>query len=338
MKFDIRLGNVSKERCLGNYYLDLSGTVAPVTAGFYGPIDDKGIPLIDYDRAFKSRWIFGGKRRRYGVHYTPVTIAQYALGLYGQLLNGKSDESKDCFLIQADWLRDNLVSMPDGFGLWLHWFAQPSYSLEPPWVSAMAQGQGISALLRAFDLTDDNSYLEAAQLAFQAFRHDVADGGVSFQDANGCLWFEEYPSRPASHVLNGFIFALWGIFDFWRVTADESIRAFWQQGVDTLKVNLPRYERGNDWSRYDLIREEKASYDYHLTHVMQLEVLAQLTGEPLISGKAERWRRGAENVNLTALSAACYARGALRRIGLLYRPDVMGITVDSAICGGEGRA
>ncbi len=333
MSYDIRLGNVSKECCLGDYYLDFSGTVAPVAAGLYGPLDDKGIPLIDYDRMFKSSWMFGGKRRKYGVHYTPVTISQYALGLYGQLLNGKGDECKKSFLIQARWLRDNLVRMPDGFGLWLHWFSQRSYSLEPPWVSAMAQGQGISALLRAFDLTGDNRYLEAAQLAFQAFRHDVKAGGVAFQDGNGCLWFEEYPSRPASHVLNGFIFALWGIFDLWRVTADESIFKFWQQGLDTLKVNLPRYEWGTDWSRYDLIREEKASYEYHLTHVMQLEVLAQLTGEPLFREYGERWRRGAENVNLTALSAARYARGALRRIGLLKRPAVKGITVDCTNCG-----
>lgn len=325
MAHDIVAANVSADARLGDYYMDLIPAVAPLSSGVYGPVDERGVPLIDYDRAFKSRWMLGRKRRTYGIHYTPVTVAQFALGLHAQLLKGEG--SRETFLCQAGWLRDNLVAMPAGFGLWLHNFAQLSYRLEPPWVSGMAQGQGISTLLRAFQLTGDETYRDAAFFAAAAFAHDISEGGVACRDEDGSLWLEEYPSDPPSHVLNGFIFALWGVFDLWRVTEDARYRHLWDEGVQTLKRNLPRYERSGGWSRYDVLREEKVSSEYHWTHVVQLEIMGALTGENLFLEVAERWRRSGERSNETVISAVRVARGVLRRLGILPRPKVTGVSV-----------
>ncbi len=327
----ISLGNISSECILGNYYLDFSCAVDSIRAGAYGPVDPKGIPLVDYDRIFKNRWPIKSKCHNIGIHYTPVTTAQYALGLYGQLVATGNPEVRKLFLNQADWLCRNLTVMPDGFALWLHNFPQPSYNLKAPWVSGMAQGQGISALLRAHEITSDKSYVDAAILASQAYQHDLATGGVSVRDSNGYLWFEEYPTAPASHVLNGFIFALWGLYDLWRATEDSEIHSLWSCGIETLKANLPRFDCGG-WSRYDLIRTEKAGHDYHMIHIMQLEVMAQLTGEPLFKEYSQLWRRNAEHANLKLLSASRIIRGVLRRLGLIQRPVLTGISVVCPPC------
>lgn len=317
---------------LGRYFLDHAHVLQTVGGGLYGPFDTSGVPMVDYDKAFRSHWWLGGGGRRYGIHYTPVTTAQLAFALYERVVDGDDAGAAERFLAQTAWLRDSLTRMPAGFGLWLHTFPQPSYGLQAPWASAMAQGQGISALLRAYEYTRDEQYLEAAAAAAKAYDYDVSVGGVAYRDATGSLWFEEYPSTPTSHVLNGFMFALWGLLEFSRISGDNHVRDLWEDGVETLTRNLPRYDR-NGWSRYDLIREERASMEYHMTHVSQLEVMSTLTGERLFEEVALTWRRNAERANGKMLSAERLVRGVLRRLHILPRPRVQGAVGHSdAIC------
>jgi len=73
-------------------------------------------------------------------------------------------------------------------------------------------------LVRAHSETKKPEYLEAAQRAFASFLAPVAEGGVSFTDSNGDLWFEEYIVSPPTHILNGFIWAAWGVHDFYLAT------------------------------------------------------------------------------------------------------------------------
>ena len=52
--------------------------------------------------------------------------------------------------------------------------------------------------------------------AFQSFQRPVSDGGVLVEDDRGHVWIEEYLVDPPSHILNGFIWALWGVYDYAR--------------------------------------------------------------------------------------------------------------------------
>lgn len=45
------------------------------------------------------------------------------------------------------------------------------------------------------------------------YRVASADGGVLATFLNKYHWYEEYPTQPASFVLNGFIFSLLGLYD-----------------------------------------------------------------------------------------------------------------------------
>jgi hypothetical protein len=312
---------------LGEYHLDLRDQVSAVESGGFGPMDRKGIPLVDYDRLFRGRTAADGKRA-YGVHYTPVTIAQYGLGSLNRYYSTGDPESCGGFLRQADWLLENLDTTPQGFGVWLHQFEFPAYQLKPPWVSAMAQGQGMSVLLRAHELTNDQKYLDAASRAFGSFLHDISEGGVCTYDGEDSLWLEEFPSCPPSRVLNGFIFALWGVLDLYRVTGDSRARDVWQGGLHTLKTNLHRYERVF-WSCYDLLRRTISSLGYHQLHVLQLDVLSQLTGEQTFAECARRWQAYADGQYRLRRLVMRKAVGALRRAGLSPSPAVVGISIHS---------
>ncbi len=213
----------------------------------------------------------------------------------------------------ADWHVDNLVEL-GAFSVWLHEFEFPIFNLSPPWVSGMAQGQGISLLLRAYQTSADERYLEAARRAMSAFDHDVSVGGAAVLEGADDIWLEEYPNRPASHVLNGFIFALWGVMDYHRVTQDAAAGAMVEKCVETLARNINRFE-GFYWSRYDLIRSGNSSMDYHKLHVIQLDVMAELTSDPTLLKFAQRWSAYLDGKDAFKRTLYRYARGLLRRVG-----------------------
>jgi hypothetical protein len=317
------VGGPSEDWILGEYYFDYNEAFGEIERGAFTRMDPKGIPMADYDLVFRGHPDVD-RTRRYGIHYTPVTIAEYGLGAWARYRTSFRPELRDCFLGQANWfvaaLRTDM-----GFGVWLHEFDFPIYHLVSPWVSAMAQGLGISVLVRAFQLTGDARYLEAATSAFGAFSHGVEVGGVSCEE-NGYMWLEEFPTDPPSHVLNGFVFALWGVLDYLRVTGSDEARQLWHDGIVTIRENLARYEMAC-WSRYDLLGRQIASPYYHRVHVQQLEVLAGLTGDPVFVDYHRRWRAYLNGGRLWRRWSEKKGRGLLRRIGLMPRPAFRGLSL-----------
>jgi heparosan-N-sulfate-glucuronate 5-epimerase len=330
MEFDIRLGHISDKMVLGDYYLDLSNTIDPVISGYYGPIDDNGVPLVDYDKLFKKSPI-DDRKNTYGIHYTPVTIAQYGLGLYSSHLKKPDSEYYRLFIAQADWHVDNILSAHGNCAVWLHNFEFPMYKLHDSWVSAMAQGQGISLLLRAYQATNNQRYLETAYRAYKTFNCDIWAGGVSFVDKQNNLWLEEYPTSPASHVLNGFIFAIWGVLDYYRATNDSAARNLYKQCIKTMRENINNYE-GLYWSKYDALTQENVSLNYHMLHVMQLQVLAQLTRDTILAETAGRWAGYVAGKHKVARFAYRITRGVMRRLGFCEKVSVKGVSFNSKMC------
>ena len=158
-----------------HYYLDMRTIVEKVRAAEYGTpaLDADGVPLVDYT-------IFGGTES--GV-YNPITTSQYALGLYEEYLADGEDGVREAFLVQADWL----VSMQSDDGGFYYEFDLPSRSLKAPWLSAMAQGEGMSVLVRAYYETDDEHYLKAAKDALRPRLLPIADGGLMHADETDLL-------------------------------------------------------------------------------------------------------------------------------------------------------
>jgi hypothetical protein len=259
---------------LGDYYM-----VFRAKADYRGPYDGDGVPLLDYRGAI-------------GRQYNPIAIAQYGLGNWNLWREMSEVDRRRRFLVAADWLVANLEPNRRGVWVWHHRFDWPyRETLRAPWYSALAQGQGISLLVRASQETGEARYLEAARKAFQAFGRQVAQGGVSYRDEAGGVWFEEYIVRPPSHILNGFLWASWGVYDYALLTKDEEAARLFAEATRTLAANLERYDTGY-WSLYELSPTRPAmlaSPFYHRLHIVQLRVMADLTGLDVFRETARRW-------------------------------------------------
>lgn len=240
-------------------------------ANYPGPKDKDGVILFDYYFDI-------------GRQYNPLAVAQYGLGNWNLYSRIKDKRYFDVAKIQADWLTENLE--PNNFGLmvWKHKFRwHYKKYLESGWYSAHSQGAGISLLLRIYQETKEEKYWETVKKAFIPLNTEIKNGGVKYTDEKGNVWLEEYLIDPPTHILNGFLWALWGVYDYHLIAKDESSLNLWQSCVRTLTINLPRYDAGF-WSLYDLSRQAMkmiASPFYHRLHIVQLKVMRILTDESI---------------------------------------------------------
>lgn len=254
-------------------------------ASYAGPFDASGVPLLDYRGAI-------------GRQYNPIAIAQYGLARFTQCVRGGGRADEAAWRAVADWLVRSLRPNPQGVPVWFHEFDWPyRQPLVAPWYSGLAQGSGVSLLVRAAHHTGEAAYEEAARDAYRCFTRDVSAGGVVCTDEGGHPWIEEYLVDPPSHVLNGFIWALWGVLDYARWTGEPGPRALFEACTATLRENLPRYDTG-EWSLYEVPDSGPpmlASTYYHRLHVTQLRVMHRLTGDAVFDQWASRWNAYLQN-------------------------------------------
>ena len=173
--------------------------------------------------------------------------------------------------------------------------------LAPGWYSAMAQGQAMSLLVRAYVRTQNSKYLDAALRATELLAVPSDEGGVRAQFADKFAWYEEYPTQPGSFVLNGFIYSLIGLYDLKTIapaSRSAQAQALLKDGMTSLVTLLPLFDTGSG-STYDLRHvglhsaPNLARWDYHATHINQLLLLATIVDDPvakrLFQETAERW-------------------------------------------------
>ncbi len=209
---------------LGRYYLDFTEILKLIEGDYHGTRDKDGVPINDVGEQ--------------GQHYNVTTIAQYALALHDTILvSGELPQLREKLQAQLDAILVNVESEGEWAGFFVYRWNDTKYpELRAPWVSAMTQGNAISALLRGYQWNGDTRLLECATAAFQALERPLVAGGATLTDENGHFWLEEYPMNPPSHVLNGFIFALWVVLDYARVTGSERAWEWWDEGCETLRA------------------------------------------------------------------------------------------------------
>jgi hypothetical protein len=224
-------------------------------------------------------------------HYHPIRIAQFGLHRFGLWSKNRDLAARADFLAQADWLRDGQRD-DVAPGLYVFDFPWSKYGAPAGWSSAMAQGEAISVLLRAHRIEPNAGYGDAAVKAAQPFTSAIDRGGVVWESGND-IFFEEIANRHSPHVLNGCIFALWGLWELSRVNPEPWMQARIDRCVATLRAWLPRFDSGW-WSLYSLMksasgRPHLATLKYHQFHIAQLRVLAKMFDEPAFSQTADRW-------------------------------------------------
>src|SRR3954451_5086037 len=123
--------------------------------------------------------------------------------------------------------------------------AVPKYGLAPGWSSALAQGQAGSVFVRAHLASGEDRYAELALAAIEPF----LTASSELVSAGPVL--EEAPSDPPSHILNGWMSALWGLWDVQLGLGDARARSMFDAGVGSLRASLPSYDTGW-WTLYSL--------------------------------------------------------------------------------------
>nr|WP_251702004.1 D-glucuronyl C5-epimerase family protein [Pseudomonas boanensis] len=174
-------------------------------------------------------------------------------------------------------------------GKWEWGFDVPARNQKAPWISGLSQSLGISILLREYQLSADPAYLEAARKALLWMEKPISDGGIAVRKSNG-VWYEEYPdANDPSHVLNGHMWALFGIWDFYRVTGDEGAKKMFDEGISIMKYEIDRYDVGY-WSVYaQTNRTDMVNGAYQQFIIEQLRVLYAISGVQEFEEIADRW-------------------------------------------------
>jgi hypothetical protein len=78
-----------------------------------------------------------------------------------------------------------------------------------PWINAMVQGWAGAVFARAYQLTGEDRFAQAARRTAGPCFVPVAHGGVRDIERNGYAFYEKYPfSGQTRHVLHGFLASL----------------------------------------------------------------------------------------------------------------------------------
>lgn len=227
----------------------------------------------------------------------PIRNTHVALAYYERYINEGDQEDFIRFKNVLDTFIKYKVELDNGSVIWYY----PPYKYyenqKVPWTSAMSQGQMLAVLARAYYHTNDDSYRILGEAVLKSFETKIEDGGVVYEDNFG-LFYEEFSyweKEKRNHTLNGMLSALFGIFDFHKVTGNEKAKIILDRGVATIKKNLILYDQIY-CSSYDLRHLIDPINNfvllqgrYNAVHVGHLRILHKITGDDYFLAFAELW-------------------------------------------------
>lgn len=210
----------------------------------------------------------------------PVSVCHTAFGFHKYWFETGMESNRYWFLANVDWL----IEHRDANSYLYYPFQKEHYPgvvHTPPWVSAMAQGEALAAACMAYQLTGQEKYLEAARSFFATLFRNSGGFWCIGVDREGYYWLEEYPSPDFCHVLNGMLFGLWGLWDYYALTGDEFALTLFEAGIKSIVDHYPSYRvDGKNGSRYCLHYAGSAGETYHAIHLIQIQTYAEFFAIP----------------------------------------------------------
>ncbi len=246
----------------------------------------------------------GSPKIKYGdiwVDNNPVTIAEFALSYYSSYIKGDKKYVND-FLTYAE----NLLGMQGEDGACRYNYSYKYYlnnkAYAPGWVSGMAQGHALSVYARAYHLTNDIKWVNAGDKCMEFMITPVEKGGVMDtlyaidSSLSQYIIFEEYLSTPATYTLNGFQYAILGLYDWSQIKSDTKCiaQSYFDKSIETCKIILQFYDL-DGFTAYDLgYMTHKLGFPhigvrYHKVHTALCHVLWQLTGDKVFEDYFHKW-------------------------------------------------
>jgi glycosyltransferase involved in cell wall biosynthesis len=262
----------------------------------------------------------------------PCWVAQFALSRWNAYRRTSQDELRREFAECVSLLMDAEVRLDHEMSGWpVPLRAAPDRRNV---LSAGTQGTVASALIRAWLITGDDSYGQAARRALRAFEVEILDGGVlSVVGAHG-MFFEDVAVYPASHNLRGAALGLIGLYDYVDCLNDTELALLAERATSSLHAMINLYDTGF-WTRVDLLGKRFATAEEHALHVRLVRALANHSGCRHCRLLAEAWdhyekRRSRRLRGAIAGAATRGLRAVARAAGQLLVLRVDGATLPTS--------
>lgn len=208
--------------------------------------------------------------------YFSIGVFQYGLAAYDLYLRSHKEIYLNKLVACADWAVDN----QEENGGWVTF----EYKNRQEPYSAMAQGEAISMLIRAYIQTKNPKYLDSIEKAKKFMLRPISDGGTTEYDEDD-VYFYEYTPGPL--ILNGWIFSLWGLYDYCKYFKDVDTQNVLDMTLNSLKRKIKEFDM-KYWSKYDSGNRISSPF-YHKLHIAQLNAMYDLFGESIYKEVADKW-------------------------------------------------
>ncbi|MBP7148531.1 MAG: hypothetical protein KBD01_13390 [Acidobacteria bacterium] len=232
--------------------------------------------------------------------YDPLVVARFGLKMLA-IADATADAS---VRHRARGVAPALIASARSTGAWGRGGAADAMSTDRP--SGLVQGVVLSALLRLSDIPPDRELEGVVDRAFARLAAPVERGGTVAR-LDGGPFFEEFPRLPPSHILNGCIYALLGVYDLADSLGHREAQDLARAAESGMARSARRFVTKTGWSRYALGvygHAPLASLHYHVAHIVLLDVLAQRTGESEFARVSDVWRRSLLNPGVRVLNAS----------------------------------
>ena len=191
----------------------------------------------------------------------------------------------------AENLRENSV-MVNGARLFYYDFAFNLHDgpdvMTPPWYSCYAQGLALAFFSRLYEFTGDAGHLETASQINASFLLKKGESDIWITSVeNNETWFEEYPLENPSHVLNGMIAGIFGLYEYFLNTRDPGVAELLGKAISTIKNHAYDYRRPGELSYYCLGHRVVVGVEYHQTHIKYFDLLCLITGDAFFQKAAD---------------------------------------------------
>lgn len=267
-------------------------TDIPVNERYYTdkePMDTDGQDLTT------DTYIAGGLSYIFTGHediYNPVTSSRTIL----ELIDGYNKTQNPLYLEKAELYTQEFLKSSTSHRNALFATYRYNYTiggttntLKKPWYSGMAQGRALSFLSQLYVITGKNEYKLAANKFFRGLeltRQPNDKIWVSMINKDGYFWIEEYPLDKPELVLNGFLYATFGLYDYYETFKTPQSKAYLQAALTTAKHEIPKFRNPGRISKYGLKRASR-NPTYHRTVIKQMRYIYSFTSDEFFKNTAD---------------------------------------------------
>jgi len=217
------------------------------------------------------------------VSYHPLIMIRYIM----VMLNNYKLSGDNIYLEQAEKVSEKLLTVSHESNGAIYFFYDYELSLHGmeeekmtvPWYSGMTQGIALSAYARFYQITGNKKYLKTADKIFCSLLNlNQEKPWVAYVDENNFYWIEEYPLPLPANTLNGYLFAIFGIYEYYLLKHDGLSKLILNASLTTMEEYLPDFRNPGGCSFYCL-KHRVESAKYHYIHIILLDRLDRIVEE-----------------------------------------------------------